>query len=165
MDAITVQQQLFIKMVINAWNAQNKDLNKCLDQLSEEQFSNEISPGKNTGIYVLGHLVAISDGMLPLLDIGEKMFPDLQKIFVDHPDKSGLEKPSVATLKGYLEAVNAKLGAFIFSSTPEGWFTRHTAISETDFEKEPHRNKLNILINRTNHMAYHVGQLVLLKGN
>jgi hypothetical protein len=29
--------------------------------------------------------------------------------------------------------------------------------------KEPHRNKLNLLMNRTNHLSYHLGQLVLLQ--
>jgi hypothetical protein len=36
-------------------------------------------------------------------------------------------------------------------------------ISEQDFAKEPMRNKLNVLINRTNHLAYHYGQLRLIK--
>jgi hypothetical protein len=45
----------------------------------------------------------------------------------------------------------------------EQWFQRHTAVSEVDFEKEPHRNKLNVLLSRTSHIAYHLGQLVLLK--
>jgi hypothetical protein len=43
------------------------------------------------------------------------------------------------------------------------WFQKHNAVSETDFAKEPHRNKLNIVINRTNHLANHLGQLLLLK--
>ena len=32
-----------------------------------------------------------------------------------------------------------------------------------DFIKEPHRNKLNVLLTRTTHLAYHAGQLALLK--
>jgi hypothetical protein len=46
---------------------------------------------------------------------------------------------------------------------PAEWFNRHTVVSEADFEKEPHRNKLNLLINRTNHLSYHLGQLIYLK--
>ena len=42
------------------------------------------------------------------------------------------------------------------------WFTRHANISEADFPKEPHRNRLNVLLSRTSHLAYHRGQLVLL---
>jgi hypothetical protein len=36
-------------------------------------------------------------------------------------------------------------------------------VSPEDFAKEPHRNRLNVLISRTNHMANHIGQLLLLK--
>ena len=46
---------------------------------------------------------------------------------------------------------------------PDDWFSRHTAMTDEDFEKEPGRNKLSVVINRTNHMAYHLGQLVLVK--
>jgi hypothetical protein len=45
---------------------------------------------------------------------------------------------------------------------PEEWFEKHSAISEEDFAKEPHRNKLNIIITRTSHLQYHSGQIVLL---
>jgi hypothetical protein len=43
------------------------------------------------------------------------------------------------------------------------WFERHTSVSEEDFLKEPHRNKLNVLLNRTNHQSYHFGQMILLQ--
>ncbi len=37
------------------------------------------------------------------------------------------------------------------------------AVTAEDFAREPHRNKLNIVLNRTGHVSYHLGQLVLLK--
>ena len=37
------------------------------------------------------------------------------------------------------------------------------ATIEEDFIKEPHRNKLNIILTRTTHLSYHTGQLALLK--
>lgn len=163
MEKNTQQQELLIKMILAAWETQNNTLNKFLDDYPDDQLSKEIAPGKNTGIYLLGHLIAVSDGMLPLLGFGERLFPHLDPIFVHNADHSGLEQPSIADLKAYLHVVNAKLAAFIQSTSITGWLERHTAISPEDFEKEPHRNKLNIFINRTNHMAYHLGQLVLLK--
>jgi hypothetical protein len=42
------------------------------------------------------------------------------------------------------------------------WLDRHMSISAEDFKREPMRNKLNVLINRTNHESYHLGQLMLL---
>ncbi|MBK6626451.1 MAG: hypothetical protein IPJ87_16545 [Flavobacteriales bacterium] len=35
-------------------------------------------------------------------------------------------------------------------------------IAEVDLPKEPHRNRLNVLMSRTNHLAYHRGQLIML---
>ena len=163
MEANTTQQTLFIKMVIAEWDKQNNNFNRLLSSLSDEQLSKEIAPGKNTGIYLVGHLIAISDAMLPLLAFGEKLFPHLENIFITSPDKSGLEMPSVAELKDYLKTVNAKLSEHIRATAPADWFKRHMAVPEEDFAKEPHRNKLNIIINRSDHMSYHLGQLVLLR--
>ena len=42
------------------------------------------------------------------------------------------------------------------------WFTRHANITEADFPKEPHRNRLNVLLSRTTHLSNHRGQLTLL---
>jgi hypothetical protein len=51
-----------------------------------------------------------------------------------------------------------------FEATPaEAWFEKHTAVTAEEFTSEPHRNKLNIIITRTSHLQYHLGQLVLLK--
>jgi len=46
--------------------------------------------------------------------------------------------------------------------TEQDWLAKHTAITDENFQKEPHRNKLNVLINRLNHQAYHAAQLILL---
>ena len=155
--------ELLVNMTITAWNAQNASFNKLLAELTDDQLNKEIAPGKNTGTYLLGHLVAVSDGMLPLLGFGEKLFPALENVFIKNPDKSGLEKSSIAELKQNLIEVNAKLNGHIQSTTATEWMERHTAVSAEAFEKEPHRNKLNIIISRTNHMAYHLGQMALLK--
>jgi len=159
---LLMQPQLFIKMVVAEWDKQNSNFSKFLSSVTDEQLSKEIAPGKNTGIYLVGHLIAISDAMLPLLAFGEKLFPHLENIFIVNPDKSGLELPSVVELKEQLNTVNAELSKQIGSTAVEDWFKRHMSVSDEDFSKEPHRNKLNVIINRTNHMSYHLGQLILL---
>jgi hypothetical protein len=161
MDSL-IQPQLFIKMVVAEWGKQNSNFDKFLSSATDEQLSKEIAPGKNTGTYLVGHLIAISDAMLPLLAFGEKLFPHLENIFITNPDRSGLEMPSVAGLKEQLKTVNEGLSKQIRSAAPDDWFKRHMAVSDEDFSKEPHRNKLNVIINRTNHMSYHLGQLALL---
>ncbi len=159
----TTQLNLVVKMTLTAWDAQNKYLNNLVDSLTDEQLQNEIAPGRNTGIYLLGHLTAVSDALLPLLGFGERLFPALEEVFVKSPDKSGLEMPTVTELKQNLAAVNVKLSTAFQSCTVDEWLSKHTAVTAEDFVKEPHRNKLNVVISRTNHMANHIGQMILLK--
>ena len=60
-----------------------------------------------------------------------------------------MEKPETKELRNYWNDVNEKLEKHFNNFSIEEWFQRHTAISEADFEKEPHRNRLNVLLNRT----------------
>jgi hypothetical protein len=157
------QQQLFIKMALDAWNIQIDRTNKLFNSLSDDQLKEEIAPGRNSGSYLLGHLTAVHDALFPLLGLGEKLYPQLDEVFIKNPDKSGLERPATKQLRSYWNEVNEKLGKHFNDFSIEEWFQRHTAVSEADFQKEPHRNRLNVLLNRTAHLANHLGQLILLK--
>ncbi len=150
-------------MVLDEWEKQNTRFNKLLDTLTHELLLSEVAPGRNRGIYLAGHLIAVNDAILPMLGFGEKLYPQLEKIFLASPDKSGLEMPSIDELKKYRDEINAELSHRIGRLQPEEWFTKHASVSTGDFAKEPHRNKLNILINRTNHLSYHLGQLAFLR--
>ena len=55
------QADLFVKMAIGSWKIQNDRIEKLIAALTDEQLNREIAPGKNTGTYLLGHLVAVSD--------------------------------------------------------------------------------------------------------
>lgn len=153
---------LAIDMIIRAWETQNDRMNKALDGLTDEDLMREIAPGKNRGIYLLGHLIAVNDNLFPLFDLGEKLYPKLSDLFIKIPDKSGVEFPSAAELRKYWKEVNEKLTQHFGAMQPDEWFSRHTSVSAEDFAKEPHRNKLNVVINRTSHQSYHIGQLILL---
>jgi hypothetical protein len=156
---------VFVKMAISAWETQNARVKKLLDELTDKQLMAETAPERNSGTYLIGHLIAITDSLFPILGFGEKMYPELHKIFVESPDRSGLEMPTRKTLIEYWDRVNAKFSDQIRKLPEQEWFTRHNNVSEADFTKEPHRNKLNIIINRTNHTSYHLGQLVYLTKN
>ena len=156
-------QQLFVRMALDAWNIQIDRTNKLFNALSDDQLRQEVAPGRNSGIYLLGHLTAVHDALFPLLGLGEKLYPQLDEIFIKNPDRSGLEKPEAKQLRNYWNDVNEKLQKRFNNFSIEEWLQRHTAISEADFEKEPHRNRLNVLLNRTNHLANHLGQLIFLK--
>lgn len=157
------QQQLIIKMALDAWNTRLTRADKLLNSLSDEELKGEVAPGRNSGIYLFGHLIAVHDALFPLLGIGEKLYPGLEDIFLKKPDRSGIEKPGVEELKNYWSDVHNKLSQHFNDFTFDEWFQKHTDVSDKDFEKEPNRNRLNVLLNRTNHFSYHLGQLAFLK--
>ena len=156
------QTETAIKMVLDRWNGSIANLNKILSALIDEQLQTEVAPGKNRGIYLLGHLIAVHDDMLILLGMGEKLFPQLHEPFIKQADKVAASLPPVSDLRTLWVKQNEVLQEKFATMTTEQWFEKHTAVSEEDFLKEPHRNKLNIIITRTSHLQYHSGQLVLL---
>jgi hypothetical protein len=155
--------QTIVKMVLDRWDGSITNFNKILDSLSDEQLQKKIAPGKNRGIYLLGHLIAVHDDMLILLDMGEKMYPELNGPFIKSPDKTTSQIPSATELRSYWDEQCETLKRKFEELSPEEWFEKHTAVSTENFANEPHRNKLNIIITRTSHLQYHSGQLVLLK--
>ena len=152
-----------ISLILTTWNSQNKRLDQMLASYSEAQWYAEIAPARNRGIYLLGHLTAVNDALLPLLGLEERMYPELEAPFLKNPDSATAEYPSISDLKSKWEAVNEALNRHFATLSVEEWLSRHTAVSEEDFEREPHRNKLNVILGRTAHQSYHLGQLALLK--
>ncbi|GCC51009.1 DinB family protein [Chryseotalea sanaruensis] len=163
MTTVQATPALFVKMAISAWDSQVKQMDKLIESFTDEQWMSEIAPGKNRGIYILGHLAAVNDYMLSLFEFSDRLHPEWEHMFIRTPDKSGHEFPSLEQLKKYWRQVNEALASNFGKMEPEAWFLKHTSVSDEIFVKEPHRNKLNVLINRTNHQSYHLGQLVLLQ--
>lgn len=155
-------QDFFVKMVLDNWQGQINAMSKLLDKLTDEQLMNAIAPARNRGIYLLGHLIAVHDLMLPLLRFEEVIYPDLQPVFVDAPDRSFETIPPSKILRNQWSAINEKLLTHFVGLQTADWFTRHANVSEEDFAKEPKRNRLNVVIGRTSHLTYHRGQLILL---
>ena len=157
------ENEVFVKMVLSNWQLQNKRMNDLLSKLSDADLEAETAPGRNTGVYLLGHLAAINDSLFTILGFGDRINPAMDELFIRNPDKSGLERPSAAELRSYWNKVNSALEPIINAAQPDEWFSRHMSVSEEDFAKEPHRNKLNVIISRTIHLAYHLGQMVYLE--
>lgn len=157
------EKQLIVKMILDLWNSRIKTADEVLNNLTDEQLQNEIAPGRNRGIYLLGHLTAVHDRMLPLLNFGPSIYPHLAEPFLTKPDKEVKEIPSANELRKNWKDVNTKLSEHFNKLQPDEWFQKHASVSAEDFIKEPHRNRLNVLMSRAVHMESHIGQLKLLK--
>jgi hypothetical protein len=160
---VTPTTTLFVKMILDRWYASILNCDTLLNAVSDETLQKEIAPGKNRGIYLLGHLIGVHDDLLILLDMGPKLYPELNEPFVKSPDKRVKEIPNAQELRTFWTIQSEAIKQKFDNLKPEEWFEKHTAASAEDFEREPHRNKLNIVVTRTSHLQYHLGQLQLLK--
>lgn len=151
-----------IKMVLDAWQSKIKEADSIFDNLTDEQLQKEVAPGRNTGIYLLGHLTVTHDLILPILGFGQQIYPQLTTDFNDNSDAKTYTV-TASELRRYWKNINSILAEHFKSLSPDEWFQKHNSVSAEAFVKEPHRNKLNIIISRTNHLSYHNGQLVFLK--
>ena len=153
--------ELPVKVAINSWRLVLERADKMFSKMTDEQLLSEVAPGKNRGIYLLGHLTAVHDRMFSILGLGPRLHPDLDAVFIDNPDKAVSEMPSAGQLKQYWNEVNEKLLAQFQSLCPDEWLLQHRAMSDEDYAKDPTRNRLAVLLSRTNHLSYHLGQVTL----
>jgi hypothetical protein len=156
-------KQLIVKSVLGAWNSRLETADKMFDALSDEDLLKEISPGRNRVVYILGHLALINDKMLPLLNFEGQHYAHLEDMFLNKPDKSVSDMPSAKEVRAIWKNINSKLARHFAALSADEWFQKHSSVSEEDFVKEPHRNRLNVIIGRTNHLQYHMGQVALLR--
>lgn len=157
------QDEMIISLILNNWYGQVKRTGELIGSLSDEQLMKETAPNRNRGIYLLGHLTAVHDNMMPLLDFGEQLYPALNEPFIKQPDKAVAYLPAAKELRSCWNNVNETLATHFNNLSPNEWLQKHTAVSAEAFEKEPHRNKLNVLLSRLTHLSYHYGQLAYLK--
>jgi hypothetical protein len=146
---------------VQAWKQNVERAEKRFFPLDDEQLGKAVAPGKNRLIYLWGHLVGVHDGMLPLLALGPRRFPELEAIFVTASDRAVEELPGAAQLKSMWDEVHAALLTGWRDWTAADWAAPHTAVSAEDFAANPLRNRLAILLSRTSHMSYHLGQAQL----
>ena len=151
----------FVALGLKAWKAQIERADKFFGGLSSEEVQREIAPGRNRLLYVWGHLTAIHDAMLPLLGLGERFHPEFDAAFVSNPDKSQAATPSHEEVRRAWNALNSDLRKGMEGLSWSDWLQRHTAVSEEDFAKDTSRNRFAVLLSRTNHLSYHLGQAVL----
>jgi hypothetical protein len=150
-----------IALGLKAWKTQIDRADKLLGGLSSEEVLREIAPGRNRLLYVWGHLTAIHDAMLPLLGLGERLHPELDIAFVSNPDKSRAGIPSHDQVRQAWNSVNRELSEGFEKMSWSDWLEPHSAVSAEDFAKDTSRNRFSILLSRTNHLSYHLGQAVL----
>jgi hypothetical protein len=159
----TIESQ-FTAAALTSWKRVISQIDKGLEQWTDDDLQTEVAPGRNRLYYLLGHLTAVHDHLLSLLRLGDRLYPTLDEQFIRQADRTftGAE-PSLSDLRKAWTEVNTKLTSALERLTPAELLERHSSISEEDFAKEPHRNRLTVLLGRTTHAAMHEGQMRLVR--
>ena len=152
-----------IDAALRGWKSNVERADNLFGTLSPKQLEQQVAPGKNRLIYLWGHLAAVNDGLLPLLGIGERLHPELDAMFISTPDRSVELTVTAQSLKSAWDKINEKLWEAFAKFSPADWAGRHAAVSEEEVKREPNRSKFTVLLGRTAHMSYHVGQATLAR--
>ena len=150
-----------IEICLLQWTAYNTRMQKMMDALGDEKFSAPVSPNGNSPSWLFGHLADTDDKLLELFGIKTRLFPELEKIYHHERGANQTGHLSKAELTTKWKAITAELDKTFKSWSDGDWMSRHTAVSEEEFKKEPHRNKLNVMLSRVSHKASHLGQVAM----
>ena len=151
----------YVALGLKVWKTQIERADKLFGRLSSEEVLREIAPGRNRVLYLWGHLAATHNAMLPLLGLGERLHPEFDAAFISNPDKSKVDIPSHEQVRQAWNTVNLELWKGFEKISWSDWLQRHSAVSEEDFANDTSRNRFAVLLSRTNHLSYHLGQAVL----
>jgi uncharacterized damage-inducible protein DinB len=145
------QWQMLVRDWIGGW----------LNSLSDEDLKTEISPGKNNGVYILGHLIVSDDDFSKYMGKGGYLFPEYRKMFGQNSKCLPPENyPPVSELRVAWKKVCDKNRKIYEELTDEELEQPHALIEDPAHpEKDYFRTKGRIIMAWQLHQAYHVGQL------
>lgn len=150
-----------IEICLLQWSTYNSRMQKMLDEINDQNFNKPILPNGNSPSWLFGHLADTDDKLLELFGIKSRMYPELEKVYHHERGTNQAGHLSKADLVAKWKAIAAELDRVFKSWNEKDWMSRHTAVSEEDFKKEPHRNKLNVMLSRVAHKASHLGQIAM----
>jgi hypothetical protein len=156
-------EELLVATAVGSWKQIIGRADSVIAKYTDEQLDRHVAPGRNRVRYLIGHLVAIDDRLFTGLGIGERLYEKLDAAYVTNPDGTLPDPVSTEELKKAWFDVHSKLTASFEQMTAAQWLERHTAVSAEDFAKEPLRNRLAMMLSRTNHVSMHLGQALLAK--
>jgi DinB superfamily len=156
-------EELLSIAALNSWKLVISRFDQSLAALTDEQLQKQVAPGKNRLCYLVGHLTAVHDRLFPLLGLGERLHSGLDETYITNPDRALTDPVSASDLRKAWTEVNSRLTAAFEGFTPQDWLQKHTAVSDEDFAKDPTRNRLAVVMSRTNHLSFHSGQAILAK--
>jgi hypothetical protein len=156
------KDKIIIDQLLGQWDSTIEKITQQFDALATWAIDEEVAPGRNTVLFIIGHLAVFQDRMIEAMELGERFFPELDEFFAN-PQNTQTLYPGFIELREKWITVSQYLAKAFRKLNIDDWLSKHHYVSESDFLREPHRNKLAILISRYAHIYSHMGQLRLVK--
>ena len=75
-------EALYTNTALHAWKLIIARLDQMFSSMNDDELRREVAPGRNRIFYLMGHLTAVHDRLLPLLGLGGRLHPELDDDFV-----------------------------------------------------------------------------------
>jgi hypothetical protein len=158
------------------WKISAGWISNIIKSLSDDELKMEIIPGKNHGVWLLGHLIESEDDLSKFLGKAPMLFPHYEEIFGQGSKlKPADEYPPVSQLREEWAKVIEKNNNLILSVTDEEWNEPHcldsglTANNDAgDTESRQagpddfFQTKGRCIMIWILHQMYHAGQLAMI---
>lgn len=149
------QARLFTRIALNTWKATVGRFDDIVAASSDEELEREVTAGKSRLFYLIGHLTALHDRLLPVLGLGERRHMELDAEFGEERDPHRASGVSARRLRQLWTEVNAAVLAGMERLTPEQWLEKPPAAAAP--------NRLSVLLNWTDHVSLHSTQIRLTR--
>lgn len=149
------QARLFTRIALNTWKATVGRFDDIVAASSDEELEREVTPGKSRLFYLIGHLTALHDRLLPVLGLGERRHAELDAEFGEERDEHRTSAVSPRRVRQLWSEVNATVLAGMERLTPEQWLEQPPAAVEP--------SRLSVLLNWTDHVSLHSTQIRLTR--
>lgn len=131
-----------------------------LNSLSDKDLEKETAPGKNTGIWLFGHLITCEDDFALFMGKGGITYPEYQKMFGEGTKPLPAENyPSVSEMRAKWKEMLAKNKKIYDELKDEEFDEPHAELKD---ENDPCKTKEDIMIHWQVHLMYHVGQIGMI---
>ncbi|MBX7044811.1 MAG: DinB family protein [Ignavibacteria bacterium] len=136
-------------------------VNGYIDPLTDDELKMEIAPGKNHGVWILGHLIASDDDFSVFMGKGDLLFPDYYEMFGQGSKLQPVENyPPIPLLREQWKTIIEK-NRKIYSELQDQELNEPHGRMENP-EKDFFKTKQRIIFYWQLHQMYHAGQLSII---
>lgn len=144
------------------WKMMTGWLTANIEKLSDDDLKQSILPGKNHGVWILGHLIESEDELSKVLGKAPMLFPEYEQMFGQGSKLEPVDfYPSIDTLKKQWKEVVAKNDKALSKMTDAEWDEPHATVAEFG-ENDFFKTKGRTIMIWNLHQEYHNGQLSVL---